>query len=109
MLPFQALLHNPNDFPIVVNQYFRVPLDRDVVVGIKPNVMNTSTQLRSYAPERRQCYFTTERHLLHFSKYTQGNCDLECYTNYTLKKCSCVAYFMPRELKFLVSKTLKHI
>jgi hypothetical protein len=115
LLRFQVLLHNPTDFPTVVNQYFRVPLDRDVVVGIKPNVMNTSTELRSYLPERRQCFFTTERHLLHFSIYTQANCDTECYTNYTLKKCGCVAYYMPRELKFLGTtfciqgpKTTKH-
>ncbi|XP_023715587.1 pickpocket protein 28 isoform X2 [Cryptotermes secundus] len=92
----KALLHNPTDFPNVVNQYFRVPLDRDVVIGIKPNVMSTSAELRSYPPERRQCFFTTERHLLHFSIYTQENCDSECYTNYTLKNCGCVAYYMPQ-------------
>jgi amiloride-sensitive sodium channel len=115
MLLFQALLHNPTDFPNVADQYFRVPLDRDVVIGIKPNVMNTSAELRSYAPERRQCFFTTERHLLYFSIYTQENCDSECYTNYTLKKCGCVAYYMPSELKFLGRiactqgpKTMKH-
>lgn len=116
LLLLQVLLHNPTDFPNVVNQYFRVPLDRDVVVGIKPNVMNTSTELRSYPPERRQCFFATERHLLHFSIYTQENCDSECYTNYTLKQCGCVAYYMPRELKLLGRtlciqgpKTIKHM
>lgn len=94
------LLHNPTDFPNVKDQYFRVPLDRDVTVGITPMLMNTSEALRSYSPERRQCFFTTERNLRHFSIYTQANCDFECYTNYTLKKCDCVAYYMPREFKF---------
>jgi amiloride-sensitive sodium channel len=92
-----VLLHNPTDFPNVQDQYFRVPLDRHVIVGIRPRLMVTNKGLRSYEPERRQCYFARERHLLHFSIYTQQNCDFECYTNYTFKICGCVAYYMPRE------------
>jgi hypothetical protein len=72
-------------------------------------VMTTSTGLRSYPPERRQCLFTTERHLRHFSVYTQQNCDSECYTNYTLKKCACVEYYMPREFKFLVKRSASRV
>jgi len=93
----QVLLHSPADFPNVRDQYFRVPLNRHVIVGIRPRQMVTSVGLRGYPPEKRQCYFTTERHLRYFNIYTQPNCDLECYTNYTLQKCGCVTHFMPRE------------
>jgi len=93
----QVLLHSPADFPNVKDQYFRVPLNRDVIVGIRPRLMFTSDRLRGYPPEKRQCYFATERLLLHFNIYTQMNCELECYTNYTLQKCGCVLYHMPRE------------
>ncbi|XP_069695435.1 pickpocket protein 28-like isoform X2 [Periplaneta americana] len=92
----KVLLHNPTDYPIVVEQHFRVPLDRDVVVGIKPRVMTTSESLRSYEPERRRCYFSSERQLRHFSIYTQQNCEMECLTNYTVSECGCAAYYMPR-------------
>jgi hypothetical protein len=103
-----VLLHNPTNFPNVEDQYFQVPLDRDVMVGIKPMLMNTSEELRSYSPERRQCFFAIERHLQHFSIYTQENCDFECYTNYTLNKCNCTAYYMPREFKFFLEIGCAH-
>lgn len=28
--------------------------------------------------------------------YTQDNCDLECHTNFTLDRCDCVKFTMPR-------------
>jgi len=93
----QVLLHSPADFPNVEDQYFRVPLNRHVVVGLRPRMMVTSPGLRDYPPEKRQCYFATECQLRYFNIYTQQNCDLECYTNYTLQNCGCVLYHMPRE------------
>lgn len=45
---------------------------------------------------RRQCYFQDERYLRYFKVYTQSNCELECLTNYTLHKCGCVKFYMPR-------------
>lgn len=33
-----------------------------------------------------------------FKVYTQTNCELECLTNYTLAKCNCVAFSMPRNI-----------
>ncbi|XP_069695427.1 pickpocket protein 28-like isoform X2 [Periplaneta americana] len=93
----KVLLHNPTDYPLVQSDYFHVPLQRDVVVSIKPRVITTSEGLKNYDPQRRWCYFSSERHLRHFSIYTQHNCDLECLTNYTLTQCGCVAYYMPRD------------
>jgi amiloride-sensitive sodium channel len=93
----QVLLHSPADFPNVEAQQFWVPLNRHVIVGIRPRLMVTNAALRGYPPEKRRCYFATERHLRHFSIYTQQNCGLECFTNYTLQKCGCVWYHMPRD------------
>lgn len=45
---------------------------------------------------RRQCYFQKEKYLRYFRSYTQSNCELECLTNYTLKSCGCVKFYMPR-------------
>ncbi|KAJ9598439.1 hypothetical protein L9F63_010883 [Diploptera punctata] len=87
----------PADYPAAVqDQYFRIPVNRDVVVGIKPRIMTTGNNLRSYSPIYRKCYFANERHLRYFKIYTQQNCILECFSNYTLKQCKCVAYYMPR-------------
>lgn len=78
-------------------QYFRAPLNQEVVVAVKPDMMTTSDGLKDYDPHRRQCYFPKERYLAFYQNYTQQNCQVECLTNYTRKKCGCVAYHMPRK------------
>lgn len=47
--------------------------------------------------DRRQCYFNGERYLRLFRMYTQHNCELECLANYTMAKCGCVKFSMPRD------------
>ncbi|XP_073985653.1 pickpocket 26 isoform X2 [Rhodnius prolixus] len=93
---FRVLLHNPAEVPSVGERYLRAPLRQEIVASIQPKIMTTSKGLRSYSPDRRQCYFPSERYLAHFKVYTQRNCELECLTNYTLKKCGCVGLHMPR-------------
>ncbi|XP_067004779.2 pickpocket protein 28 [Anabrus simplex] len=93
---FKMMLHNPAVFPEVKKQFFRVPSNRDVVIGVHPKIIRTTKELHSYPPKLRQCFFVHERRLRFFKIYTQENCELECLTNYTLKHCSCAQYFMPR-------------
>lgn len=90
-------MHHPAEVPRVGSQYFRVPLNQEVVVSIKPDMMTTSEGLRGYDPYRRQCFFPSERYLAFYQSYTQQNCQVECLANYTLKMCGCVAYHMPRK------------
>ncbi|KAL1488811.1 hypothetical protein ABEB36_014607 [Hypothenemus hampei] len=94
---FKILLHNPAETPRVGMQYFRAPLNQEVVVAVKPDMMTTSDGLKDYDPRRRQCYFPKERPLAFYQNYTQQNCEVECLTNYTRAKCGCVAYHMPHE------------
>ncbi|CAH1099297.1 unnamed protein product [Psylliodes chrysocephalus] len=94
---FKILLHHPAEVPRVSRQFFRAPLDQEVVVSVRPDMMTTSEGLLSYNPQRRQCYFPSERYLSFYQSYTQQNCQIECLTNFTLAKCGCVAYHMPRE------------
>lgn len=96
-------LHNPAEFPRVKTEYFRIPVNRDVVVGIRPNVMLTSKVLSSYSPEWRQCYYSKERPLHYFQYYNERNCEMECFTNFTIKTCECAAFYMPRRLIFNLS------
>ncbi|XP_049816268.1 pickpocket protein 28-like [Schistocerca nitens] len=93
---FKMLLHNPVAFPDMSSQFFRVPVDRDLVVTVRPAVMMTSESLVDYPPERRRCYFTRERSLYFFRYYSEENCRAECLVNYTVRECGCSAYYMPR-------------
>ncbi|XP_066139923.1 pickpocket protein 28-like [Euwallacea fornicatus] len=94
---FRIHLHNPAETPRVGMQYFRAPLNQEVVVAVKPDMMTTSDGLKDYDPHRRQCYFPKERYLAFYQSYTQQNCQVECLANYTKNKCGCVAYHMPHE------------
>lgn len=49
---FKILLHTPGEIPRVSKQYFRVPLNQEVVVAVKPNMITTSEGLRDYPPNR---------------------------------------------------------
>lgn len=95
---FKILLHTPGEIPQVSKQYFRVPLNQEVVVSVKPNMITTSEGLRHYAPSRRQCFFNEERNLRYFEVYTQPNCELECLSNYTVQTCGCAKFSMPSKI-----------
>uniref|UniRef100_A0A182QS19 Pickpocket n=1 Tax=Anopheles farauti TaxID=69004 RepID=A0A182QS19_9DIPT len=94
---FKILLHTSSEYPQVSKQYYRVPLKQEVIISVKPQMITTSDGLRDYTPERRQCFFNHERQLKYFKVYTQQNCELECITNYTLHRCGCVKFSMPRD------------
>lgn len=94
---FKVILHTPNELPITTSNYFRVPLGQEVLVSVMPNVMTTSSGLKKYAPDRRVCYFDKERYLRFFKTYSKNNCELECLGNFTLSKCGCVKFSLPRD------------
>ncbi|XP_017770444.1 PREDICTED: pickpocket protein 28-like [Nicrophorus vespilloides] len=92
---FKLLFHHPLEVPRMSTQYFRVPLNQEVIVNVKPDMITISEALRNYDPHRRQCYFSSERQLRYYKNYTQQNCEVECLTNFTLATCGCVAHHMP--------------
>jgi len=93
---FKILLHVPGELPQMSKQYFRAPLKQEVIVSVRPNMITTSDGLKYYPPNRRQCFFNSERYLRYFKVYAQTNCEVECLANYTLEQCGCVKFSMPR-------------
>lgn len=80
----------------MTTNYFRVASSQGTTVNIRPNVIYTSKRLTGYTHEQRQCYLDGEKKLQFFKVYTQSNCEMECAANYTLRKCGCVKFSMPR-------------
>ncbi|XP_055590905.1 pickpocket protein 28-like [Uranotaenia lowii] len=93
---FRALLHMPTEYPLLINQHFRIPLEHETTVAVLPQVIITSESVQSYQPKRRKCFFDHERYLRFFRVYTQSNCEHECLANFTIRRCGCVAFYMPR-------------
>uniref|UniRef100_A0A1A9WD09 Pickpocket protein 28 n=1 Tax=Glossina brevipalpis TaxID=37001 RepID=A0A1A9WD09_9MUSC len=75
---FKILLQTPGELPLMSKRFFRIPFDQEILISIKPKIITTSSGLKHYEPNN------------------QNNCELECLANFTLSKCGCVKYSMPR-------------
>lgn len=96
MKGFKIIFHTPGEIPQVTTNYFRIASGQGTTINIRPTVIQTSTSLKRYTYKQRQCYFDGEKDLQFFKVYTQSNCEMECLANYTLRKCGCVKFSMPR-------------
>jgi len=94
---FRMALHTPDEIPRMSEHYLSIGFDTTNLISIKPHVMSTSKNLREYSSADRKCYMQTEKNLTFFRSYTQSNCKLECMTDYILKECKCVKFFMPHK------------
>ncbi|KAH8264123.1 hypothetical protein KR038_003287 [Drosophila bunnanda] len=93
-----VLLHAPDDVPQVSKQFVRIPMGKEVLIAVKPSMITMSSGIAEYHPLRRQCFLSQERSLRFFKVYTESNCQLECLANFTLTKCGCVKFSMPRNM-----------
>lgn len=63
ILLFQFL---PGEVPAMTRKYFQVSRLEATGVLIKPTYVSTSDGLRSFDPNQRQCFFSSERKLRFF-------------------------------------------
>lgn len=92
-------VHHPSELPLKSTPFLHVDFQDLYIIKIKPEV-TVSTNLESYSPERRKCFYSYERKLIYYKFYTEINCKMECLVNTTLKLCGCVPYYAPS--KYLV-------
>ncbi|XP_044759460.1 pickpocket protein 28-like [Coccinella septempunctata] len=93
----RVTLHTASRIPRLGQIFFSVGLDRLTTVSVTPSVTETSNRIKQYSPEKRACFFGYEKKLKYFKYYSQSSCNFECWTNYTISKCGCVAFYMPRD------------
>ncbi|KAL3273923.1 hypothetical protein HHI36_015349 [Cryptolaemus montrouzieri] len=90
-------LHTPTRIPRLSQVFFSVGLNKLTTAAVIPTLTKTSKRIKHYHPEKRNCYFNSERKLKHFKFYSQSSCHFECWTNYTKSHCGCVSFYMPRD------------
>ncbi|XP_037826366.1 pickpocket protein 28-like [Lucilia sericata] len=95
---FKVFLNSPDSVPVTTGNYILVPNSHEVMVTVLPQYITSLDNLLQFGPEKRQCYFNSERNLYFFKFYTQNNCQTECLTNYTIAKCGCAKFWMPKPL-----------
>jgi acid-sensing ion channel, other len=94
---FKLFLHLPNEIMTPFHQEQFVYWNQEKTIILKAKVYTASKLLKKYKPQKRNCYFEGERKLKFFGVYTKAQCDYECLTNFTLDRCDCVRFSMPRE------------
>jgi amiloride-sensitive sodium channel len=92
---FRVFYHMPNEIPGFWHRSMYVQTAKANSLVMKATQLRTSEDLRRYDVKQRRCYLDGEKNLQFFSSYTKSHCDLECMTNYTLKSCGCVRFYMP--------------
>lgn len=97
---FTIVFHPPNELPQVDKQFLYVSLGKAVIFTIKPEQIIPQDTISTYRPKNRNCYYNRERKLKFFREYTQYNCELECLSDFTLDRCGCVKFSMPRTVWF---------
>lgn len=93
---FRLILHSPNEIASFSHNEYFIPFNQERQLTIGAKFSHFSKDLQIYSPEKRECYFENERKLTFFKSYSKNHCLLECLTSFTLKKCGCVKFSMPR-------------
>lgn len=49
---FKILLHAPKEVPQISKYFYRVPLDHEVIMSVRPSIMTTTDQVIRYETKR---------------------------------------------------------
>lgn len=88
---FKVKIHSPNEFPQISEGFFRIPLNEEVIVGLKAEKLLDETKFDG------TCHSDESKKLKYFKKYSQLNCLEECRTNFVHNKCACIKFNMPHD------------
>jgi acid-sensing ion channel, other len=84
----------PYEVPRLTTGYITVSMGNSMTIIVDPRLMTTAEELGAYTVSERNCYFSDERRLKYFEKYTQPNCETECEIDNVLKHCLCFPIFI---------------
>lgn len=92
-------IHNVDLSPafMTYNDFIEIQPGVTLDIQVTPEIIKTERNLKSIEPSERECYFEGEKFLKFFKIYSDKNCELECMANFTLDRCNCIPYNMPRD------------
>ena len=93
---YKVIFHLPNEVPSSLDLSIDIKLASSKSLSFTAHISKHDETLKQFPPEERGCYFEGEKKLKFFKSYTKNNCEHECMINYTLIKCDCIEYSMPR-------------
>jgi amiloride-sensitive sodium channel len=90
-------IHHPHEVPTFLDLFsFReIEYGTSIDVEVTPEITKTDPILLKLSPDVRECFKDDEKKLKFFKIYTQQNCEVECFTNYTIDSCNCTFLTQP--------------
>lgn len=87
-------MHPTDEPPLFLGKNDAIEFDggKVIEVFITPNVITTDADLQSFDLNDRVCFLSDEKQLRFFKVYTIRNCQLECFSNFSLEICGCVPF-----------------
>jgi amiloride-sensitive sodium channel len=99
---FRVIFHQPNEVPTTYHKHFFLNFGDLLRFDVTIKSQRMDENLRFLSPKMRKCYFEGERNLIFFKSYSKVHCDLECFANFTVSKCGCAPFDVPRNESTLV-------
>lgn len=92
-------VHPPDEPPLFLFKSDAIEFDsgKIIEVFVTPNVITTDPDLQSIDVEDRVCFLDGEKQLRFFKIYTQKNCQMECFSNFSSQICGCVPFDVVRD------------
>lgn len=93
---YSVAFHLPNEYPSFMHTFTNFEAKKQKFLSITAAASKYDEFLKAFPLNQRGCYNEDERYLRFFRQYTMINCLQECIANFSMKKCGCVAYHLPR-------------
>ncbi|EDW88685.1 uncharacterized protein Dyak_GE10314 [Drosophila yakuba] len=97
---FEVLIHEAHEMPNGATPRILVPRGSEAHIMLRPYVNRFTTNMEGLSPQKRDCYFPTERRLVPSdisSAYNQVNCLAQCRSENMFKACGCAPPKSPLE------------
>ncbi|XP_060518625.1 sodium channel protein Nach-like isoform X2 [Cylas formicarius] len=89
----KVVIHHPRQYPDRSFQFVTTSVDKTYLIGIHPDLVVTSENVRDLPVEQRRCAFARERDLSNFELYSYHNCAIEYKMNAILEYCGCLPFY----------------
>lgn len=94
---FRVIIHSPKELPYRASFHFFFERLDFITIYVQTQFEMIDQDLRSWPPEKRNCFLEGEKKLKFFNIYTKINCEHECLSEASLKACGCVPFYMIRK------------
>lgn len=96
---FRVIIHSPEELPYRSGHHYFHGRHEGAFIDVVTEKKKIDEVMESWTPEQRNCFMEHEKKLKFYKIYTKANCEHECLSHAMLRACSCVPFYIIRELR----------